>query len=119
MGVPWKKIGKGLLKGLKIGAGVAAFVPGNPVSPWLEMIENLIDDAEEAMPDDPGSDKHAAVVAASDVLLKSKLAKLTPEQVANFQAARDKAIVAIVASKNAYAQAQDAAEAFKKAVDAL
>ena len=102
--LPWKKIGKGALKGL----GMAApFVPQlTPILPLILMAEKL---------SIPGAEKKAAVMEA----LETEIGLLPADKQDEARALYAATVDAIVAAKNAEAKAHaayDAAVAFVAAV---
>lgn len=106
-----KNVWRGVRLGIEIGANF---------SPMVRTIDTGIDAVEEAMPDDPGADKHATVVAMSDAALDRL--PITAEQKAQIREVRDRAIVAAVTARNAVAESKrvyqeldDLIESFKKA----
>lgn len=106
MGIPWKKIGQGVLKGLALGA---------MFEPHIAAINGLIEGVEAAVTL-AGPDKKAIVVAASDAVLASELDGLTPEQEQAIRDARDAYIDTYVALRNAQAKAEDAYDKLQAAI---
>ncbi|HEX2594707.1 MAG TPA: hypothetical protein VHL34_24605 [Rhizomicrobium sp.] len=96
MGIPWKKIGKGALKGLGIAAAIDP-VHFGPFVPLITLAEKL---------GGSGSDKKAAVMEA----LEAEIALLPADKQDEARAAYSAAVDAIVAAKNAEAKAVEAYE---------
>ncbi len=87
MGIPWKKIGKGAIKGLGIAAAIDPIHFG-PFIPLIVMAEKL---------GKPGADKKAAVMEA----LESEIALLPVDKQDEARAAYSSTVDAIVAALNA------------------
>jgi len=92
-----KKLGSGAKKAVAVAA---------IFDPHMAAVAALIEAVEEAMPDSPGTDKKAAVMAGAMALIQSQLAGLNDEQ-------RAKAAGAVSAFIDAYVAFRNALEAIK------
>lgn len=91
MGVPWKKIGKGLLKSIAVGA---------VFDPHMALLQGAIEAVERTTAGQAGTDKKATVDAISDAVLEAELFDLTPDQRAELRQVRGAWIDLYVALRN-------------------
>jgi len=110
MKLPWKKIGLGLRKALRVSA---------EFDPRLEAINALVEGVEDAHAESAGATKLEKVEAYSDALIEADLAHLTPEEQEAFKAVRRRYIAAGVTMRNATAELQGATDDLRAAFDAV
>lgn len=109
MKLSWKKIGSGVLAGLKIGA---------LLNPEVAVITGAIESVQAAIPDQPGADKKQTVIDVTDAVLSSSLLGLRPEQQAAITEARSAFIDAYVAARAAEAAVAHAHDTLLAAIAA-
>ena len=105
MRIPWKKIGKGILKGIALGAAL----DGKEHS-QLDLIASLIEGVEQALPASPGAEKKATVEAISDAALETAVGtgKISQEEATRVRALRGRYIDLYVQLRNLHAQTEAA-----------
>lgn len=113
MKIPWKRIGKGILKGIALGA---AFTDNKE----LDFIAALIEGVEHSLPESPGADKKATVEAASDAALEAAIiaGKITQAAADKIRNVRSRYIDLYVQIRNLEAQAEAAWDEMQAAIAA-